>query len=319
MGGHISVMLTEAVDALNVKEGGVYVDGTLGRAGHTREILRRGGRVIGIDRDDDALAAVASLSVKGLKAVKGNHGDMARILKNEGLEKVDGILLDLGVSSPQLDEGGRGFSFRADGPLDMRMDRAGGVTAADVVRDLDEAGLTDIFRRYGEEPNARRIAKAIVKCRVGSPIATTLQLAELVEKTAGRHGAHHPATRVFQALRMYVNDEMGELERALADGLECIKPGGRMAVITFESLTDRAVKRFFAAHAGRMVSLQQGGERWEGALPRVLQVTRKAIVASDQEIAMNPRSRSAKLRVVERMASGVAERSFNKRFQGDCQ
>ena len=303
MSGHISVMLTEAVDALNVKEGGVYVDGTLGRAGHTKEILRRGGRVIGIDRDDDALKAVEALSVQGLKAVKGNHGDVAKILKNEGLEKVDGILLDLGVSSPQLDEGERGFSFRADGPLDMRMDRTGGVTAADVVRDLDESGLTDIFRKYGEEPNARRIAKAIVKARGVSSIETTLQLAEIVERTVGRRGAHHPATRVFQALRMHVNDEMGELEKALADGLECLKPGGRMAVITFESLTDRVVKHFFAAHAGRMVSLQQGGEMWEGELPRVMQVTRKAVVASDQEIAANPRSRSAKLRAVERMVA----------------
>ena len=303
MSGHISVMLTEAVDALNVKEGGVYVDGTLGRAGHTKEILRRGGRVIGIDRDDDALKAVEALSVQGLKAVKGNHGDVAKILKNEGLEKVDGILLDLGVSSPQLDEGERGFSFRADGPLDMRMDRAGGLTAADVVRDLDESGLTDIFRKYGEEPNARRIAKAIVKARGVSSIETTLQLAEIVERTVGRRGAHHPATRVFQALRMHVNDEMGELEKALADGLGCLNPGGRMAVITFESLTDRVVKHFFAAHAGRMVSLQQGGEMWEGELPRVMQVTRKAVVASDQEIAANPRSRSAKLRAVERMVA----------------
>ena len=303
MGGHVSVMLTEAVDALNVREGGVYVDGTLGRAGHTKEILRRGGKVIGIDRDDDALKAVEALSVQGLKAVKGNHGDVAKILKNEGLEKVDGILLDLGVSSPQLDEGERGFSFRADGPLDMRMDRAGGVTAADVVRDLDESGLTDIFRKYGEEPNARRIAKAIVKARGVSSIETTLQLAEIVERTVGRRGAHHPATRVFQALRMHVNDEMGELEKALADGLGCLKPGGRMVVITFESLTDRVVKRFFAAHAGRMVSLQQGGEMWEGELPRVMQVTRKAVVASDQEIAANPRSRSAKLRAVERMVA----------------
>ena len=303
MGGHVSVMLTEAVDALNVREGGVYVDGTLGRAGHTKEILRRGGKVIGIDRDDDALKAVEALSVQGLKAVKGNHGDVAKILKNEGLEKVDGILLDLGVSSPQLDEGERGFSFRADGPLDMRMDRTGGVTAADVVRDLDESGLTEIFRKYGEEPNARRIAKAIVKARDVSSIDTTLQLAEIVERTVGRRGAHHPATRVFQALRMHVNNEMGELERALADGLGCLKPGGRMAVITFESLTDRVVKHFFAAHAGRMVSLQQGGEMWKGELPRVMQVTRKAVVASDQEIAANPRSRSAKLRAVERMVA----------------
>ena len=311
MNGHISVMLAEAVDALNVKSGGMYVDGTLGRAGHAREILRRGGRVIGIDRDDDALKAVAALSAEGLKAVKGNHGDVADIVKHEGLEKVDGILLDLGVSSPQLDEGERGFSFRADGPLDMRMDRSCGVTAADVVRDFDEVALTGIFRTYGEEPNARRIAKAIVKARSESPILTTLRLAEIVERTVGWRGAHHPATRVFQALRMHVNDEMGELERALAGGLGCLKSGGRMVVITFESLTDRVVKRFFAAHAGRMVSLQQGGERWVGNLPRVRHVTRKAVVAREAEIVANPRSRSAKMRAVERTVARAAADEFN--------
>ena len=303
MGGHVSVMLAEAVDALNVRAGGVYVDGTLGRAGHAKEIVRRGGKVIGIDRDGDALEAVAALSAEGLKAVKGNHGDIDAIVKREGLECVDGILLDLGVSSPQLDEGERGFSFRTDGPLDMRMDRSCGMTAADVVRDFDEAALTGIFRAYGEEPNARRIAKAIVKARGEAPVETTLRLAEIVERAVGRHGAHHPATRVFQALRMYVNDEMGELEKALAGGLGCLRAGGRMVVITFESLTDRMVKRFFAAHAGRMVSLQQGGERWEGELPRVAQITRKAVVATEAEISANPRSRSAKMRAVERMVA----------------
>ena len=296
---HIPVMLMEAVDALAVKPGGLYIDGTLGRAGHTREILRRGGRVLGIDRDDAALAAAASVEGEFFKAVKGNHGDIAEIAKKEGMVEVDGILLDLGVSSPQLDDSERGFSFRAEGPLDMRMDRSGGLTAADAVRECSENELVDIFRKFGEEPNARKIAKAIVRLRALSPIETTLQLADLVEKTVGRHGAHHPATRVFQALRMYVNDEFGELERALAGGLSVLKAGGRFAVITFESLTDRVVKRFFAAHAGRMVSLQQGGEKWEGELPRVCLATRRAVVAGDAEIERNPRSRSAKLRAVE--------------------
>lgn len=298
---HIPVMLMEAVDALAVKPGGLYIDGTLGRAGHTREILRRGGRVLGIDRDDAALAAAASVESEFFKAVKGNHGDIAEIAKKEGVVEVDGILLDLGVSSPQLDESDRGFSFRAEGPLDMRMDRSGGVTAADVVRESSENELTDIFRKFGEEPNARRIAKAIVRFRAASPIETTLQFADLVEKTVGRHGAHHPATRVFQALRMYVNDEFGELERALKEGLGLLKTGGRFVVITFESQTDRAVKRFFAAHEGRTVSLQQGGERWEGELPRVRRTSRRAAVASEAEIKMNPRSRSAKLRSAERV------------------
>ena len=301
MGGHVSVMLQEAVAALEVKKGGVYVDGTLGRAGHTKEILRRGGTVIGIDRDDEALQAVKAMRLKGLKAVKGNHGDIVEILKKEGLEKVDGILLDLGVSSPQLDESERGFSFRAAGPLDMRMDRTSGLTAADIVRERSEEDLTNIFRTLGEEPDARRIAKAIVCARKSHPISTTLQLAALVEKTVGRHGAHHPATRVFQALRMAVNDELGELKRSLSGGLGSLKTGGRFVVITFESLTDRAVKRFFSAHAGRMVSLQQGGERWEGSLPRIRPVMRRAAVASQEEIAVNPRSRSAKMRAVERI------------------
>jgi 16S rRNA (cytosine1402-N4)-methyltransferase len=180
------------------------------------------------------------------------------------------------------------------------MDRSCGLTAADLVRDLSEDELVGIFRTYGEEPNAKRIARAIVKARGVAPIATTLQLAEIVERTVGRRGAHHPATRVFQALRMYVNDEIGELEKALEGGLGCLKDGGRMAVITFESLTDRIVKRFFAEHAGKMVSLQQGGERWEGKLPRVVQVTRKAVTATEAEISVNARSRSAKLRAVEK-------------------
>ena len=298
---HIPVMLTEAVDALAVRKGGLYVDGTLGRAGHAKEILRRGGKVIGIDRDDEALDEVRALKLDGLKAMKGNHGDISDIVKKEGLEEVDGVLLDLGVSSPQLDESERGFSFRADGPLDMRMDRTGGLTAADIVREWSEDDLTNIFRSLGEEPNARRIAKAIVCVRRNQPISTTLQLAAIVENTVGRRGAHHPATRVFQALRMAVNDELGELTRSLSGGLGSLKTGGRFVVITFESLTDRAVKRFFSAHAGRMVSLQQGGERWEGASPRVRPVTRRAVVASRAEAAANPRSRSAKMRAVERM------------------
>lgn len=301
MGVHVPVMLNEAVDALNVKAGGVYVDGTLGRGGHSMEIVRRGGQVIGIDRDDDALSAVEAMKVDGLKVVKGNHGDVAGILDGLGVEAVDGILLDLGVSSPQLDEGERGFSFRADGPLDMRMDRSCGITAAELVRDSSEEELSTMFRMLGEEPNARRIAKAIARERGIHPIETTLQLAEIVERTVGRRGAHHPATKVFQALRMAVNDELGELARSLSEGLGRLKEGGRFVVITFESLTDRAVKRFFSAHAGKMVSLQQGGSRWEGELPRMRLVSSRAVVASSDEIAVNPRSRSAKLRAAERI------------------
>ena len=298
MGDHIPVLLKETVDALAVKAGGRYVDGTLGRAGHAKEIIARGGVVLGIDRDEQALREVGE--VAGLKAVKGRHGDIEEIAHENGWNEVDGVLLDLGVSSPQLDEAGRGFSFRREGPLDMRMDRSCGLSAADLVNFESAERLEEIFRTWGEEPNARRIARAIVAERVPRPFRTTTDLADFVERLVGKRGGRHPATRVFQALRMEVNDEMGELERALQGGLRLLKVGGRFAVISFESLTDRAVKRFFAAHAGRMVSLQQGGWRWEGESPRVRAVAKKAVTASDGEASINPRARSAHLRTIEK-------------------
>ena len=298
---HTPVLLKETLSALAVRPGGRYVDGTLGRAGHAREILARGGEVLGIDRDDDALAAVAEKELSGLTAVKGNHGDLAEIARSRGWDAVDGVLLDLGVSSPQLDEAERGFSFLREGPLDMRMDRSGGATAADLVNGEGEDSLAEIFRDFGEEPQARRIAKAIAAARArGTRFGTTTGLADFVERTVGRRGGKHPATRVFQALRMAVNDELGELARALEGGLSILKPGGRFAVITFESLSDRAVKRFFAAHAGKMRSLQAGGEEWVGEEPRARAVTRKAVTAGEDELKANPRSRSAKLRAIER-------------------
>lgn len=297
---HIPVLLEETISALAVRSGGMYVDGTLGRAGHTRAILERGGTVLGIDRDDEALEAVGAMDLAGLTIVKGRHGDIARIASEKGWKKADGVLLDLGVSSPQLDEAARGFSFLKEGPLDMRMDAAEGRTAADIVNGESEETLEGIFRELGEEPKSRALARAIVKARAGGKVfRTTADLADFVERMFGRRGARHPATRVFQALRMEVNDEMGELERALEGALAILRPGGRLAVITFESLTDRKVKRFFAEHVGREVSLQQGGSRWEGALPRVAAVTRKAVTAGEPEINVNPRSRSAKLRAVE--------------------
>ena len=298
MGGHIPVLLKEVMDALAVRPGGRYVDGTLGRAGHTKEIIARGGMVLGIDRDEQAIREIGE--VAGLTAVRGRHGDLREIANERGWVEVDGILLDLGVSSPQLDEAGRGFSFLREGPLDMRMDRSSGLSAADIVNGESAERLEEIFREWGEEPQARRIAKAIVKERENKKFETTVELADFVERVVGRRGAHHPATRVFQALRMEVNDEMGELERALEGGLELLKSGGRFAVITFESLTDRAVKRFFARHVGKMVSLQQGGERWEGEEPKMRAVTGKVVVATKEEADLNPRSRSAKLRAAEK-------------------
>jgi 16S rRNA (cytosine1402-N4)-methyltransferase len=298
MSGHIPVLLKEVMDALAVRPGGRYVDGTLGRAGHTKEIIARGGMVLGIDRDEQAIREIGE--VAGLTAVRGRHGDLKEIANEKGWKEVDGILLDLGVSSPQLDEAGRGFSFLREGPLDMRMDRSSGLNAADIVNGESAERLEEIFREWGEEPQARRIAKAIVKEREKRKFETTVEFADFIEKVVGRRGAHHPATRVFQALRMEVNDEMGELERALEGGLALLKSGGRFAVITFESLTDRIVKRFFAKHVGRMVSLQQGGERWEGEEPRMKAVTGKVVVASVEEADFNPRSRSAKLRAAEK-------------------
>ena len=295
---HVPVLLKEAVDRLAVKKGGRYVDGTFGRGGHSREIVRRGGEVLGIDRDDAAVAAAGDLRV-----VKGNHGEIERIAHENGWNEVDGVLLDLGVSSPQLDEAGRGFSFLRDGPLDMRMDRSGGVTAADLVNSESAERLEEIFRAWGEEPRARQIAKAILRARdeKGMRFERTVQLADFIGGLLGRHGGHHPATRVFQALRMEVNDEMGGLKRALEGGVKILKPGGRFAIITFESLTDRFVKRFFADHVGRMRSLQQGGEEWVGEEPRAVAVTRKAVVAGNEEVRVNPRARSAKLRVIEKV------------------
>ena len=290
---HVPVLLEESMEALAVKPGGRYVDGTFGRGGHAREIVRRGGEVLGIDRDDEAVAAAG-----GMRVVHGRHGDVREIANENGWQEVDGILLDLGVSSPQLDDAGRGFSFMREGPLDMRMDRSRGVSAADLVNGAGEAELEAIFRDLGEEPCARRIARAIVRRR---GFSTTTELADFVERMAGgRRGAHHPATRVFQALRMAVNDELGELGRALEGGLQLLRPGGRFAVIAFESLSDRMVKRFFAAHVGRMRSLQQGGEEWVGELPRARAVTGRAVMAGRRERDLNPRSRSARLRAIER-------------------
>ena len=297
---HTPVLLKETVAFLAVRKGGRYVDGTLGRAGHAKAVVALGGEVLGIDRDDSALEEVGRECIRGLHAVKGRHGDLLEIAKEFGWNEVDGIMLDLGVSSPQLDEAGRGFSFMREGPLDMRMDASGGMTAADLVNGLGEGDLARIFRTLGEVPRAAEIAWEIVRERSrGVKFETTLQLADAVEKVSPRRSGTHPATRVFQALRMEVNDELGELERALEGGMRLLAPGGRFAVITFESLSDRIVKRFFAAHVGRSVSLQQGGSRWEGARPRARLLARRPVVPSEEEMNSNLRSRSAKLRAVE--------------------
>lgn len=305
---HISVLMNEVIDLLVVKPDGLYVDGTLGNGGHTKAIVEKGGagvRVVGVDRDVQALERAAG-NLASCKAqvtlVHGNSADMSGIVKEKGIRAVDGVLLDLGVSSEQLDEGERGFSFMKDGPLDMRMDGSGdGASAADLVNGLSVEELCRIIREFGEERMAWQIARAIVRERAREPIRTTGRLAAIVEKAAGgRRGRIHPATKTFQALRMSVNDELGSLERALDGGLSLLAPGGRMAVISFHSLEDRMVKSFFGRHAGKWESLQAGGQRWIGELPVMKIVTRKPVMASGLEAAENPRSRSAKLRVAER-------------------
>ena len=303
---HKPVLLKETIAALKPREGTVFIDGTLGRAGHTAALLKNGAQVIGIDRDEQALTEVATTYTNNpdfvrLTAVKGTHGNLAQIAHDKGVTEVDGILLDLGVSSPQLDDATRGFSFLHEGPLDMRMDRAQEKSALSLLSSATEEELSTIFWTLGEEPKARYIAQTLVKARAkGEQFKTTTALADFVANLIGRKGAHHPATRIFQALRMAVNDECGELIRALEGGLNILKEGGIFAVITFESITDRITKRFFAAHAGRMASLQGGGAEWRGELPRVKILTKKPLIASPEEVAENTRARSAKLRVAEK-------------------
>lgn len=301
-------MMEETLAALAVRPGGAYLDGTLGHAGHAAEVLRRAGphgRLLGIDRDRDALAR-ASERLRGLPGeavlAQGDHGALGALARAHGFGEVDGVLLDLGVNSEQLDAPERGFSFMRDGPLDMRMDASRGETASGLVARLAAAELAALFRELGEEPRALSIARAIVRERARAPIVTTLRLAEIVAAAGNWHGGRrHPATRVFQALRMAVNDELGALRAALEDGLGLLRPDGRMVVISFESLTDREVKTTFAAHAGRLVSLPQGGARWEGRRPAVAWVHRHPVGPGEAEVAANPRARSAKLRAVRRL------------------
>ncbi|HMO03459.1 MAG TPA: 16S rRNA (cytosine(1402)-N(4))-methyltransferase RsmH [Kiritimatiellia bacterium] len=300
-------MKDETMALLAVKAGGRYIDGTLGLGGHSEAMLDGSspdGRVVGVDRDPDALRR-AGERLRGYEgrftAVHGNYADLP-MLVDVALDPVDGILLDLGVSSMQLDDAARGFSFLRDGPLDMRMDPGQGISAADLVNGLSERALADTIYQYGEEPASRRIAAAIVRARSLEPITTTARLAAIVgAAVGGRHGKTHPATRTFQALRMAVNEEIEGLRRGLDGALSLLRKGGRLAVISFHSLEDREVKQCFREHAAREESLPQGGVRQAGRSPLVTWVNKKAVTAGEVEIRANPRARSAKLRVVERI------------------
>jgi 16S rRNA (cytosine1402-N4)-methyltransferase len=305
---HQPVLLKDVLDLMGIRPGGSYIDGTLGGGGHSEAILERageGGRLLGLDQDLDAVERVrARLKRFGdrCRMVHGNFADMTRWAAETGFQGVDGVLLDLGVSSFQLDLAERGFSFMHDGPLDMRMDRSASLTAARVVNEWSEERLRQILFEYGEESMARRIAGSIVRERLSAPIVTTLQLAGIVEKAAGgRRGRIHPATKTFQGLRIAVNDELGAVNRGLDAALGLLKPGGRLAVIAFHSLEDRPVKQFMRAHAGRWMSLYTGGREWAGELPPVRILTKRPVVVSEEERESNPRARSAKLRVCERV------------------
>lgn len=304
---HQPVLLAETVERLQPRPGGVYVDGTLGSGGHAEAIVKAmegQGLFIGIDRDPEALARAGKRLAShgdGVRLVHANFAEMADVVREAGATQVDGIVMDLGVSSNQIGTPERGFSFQDDGLLDMRMDTTKPVTAQTLVSEMSEVELTECFRELGEERRARAAAKAILRARDEAPIRTTGRLAEIVSKAVGgRRGRIHPATRVFQALRMRVNEELESLKEGLEAGVRLLAPGGRMAVISFHSIEDRIVKHCFADHVGRMVSLAAGGEAWEGREPRMRKVTRKPVMASEVEVEQNPRARSAKLRVAER-------------------
>ena len=308
VGAHQAVMLAQAVAGLNVRADGLYVDGTFGRGGHSRrvlELLDGDGRLIALDRDPDAIKAGAAIADKRFTLLHGRFGEMQTLLARVGVGKrdgVDGILLDLGVSSPQLDDAARGFSFRFDAPLDMRMDTSCGITAAQWLATADESEIREVIKNHGEERFAKQIAAAIVETRSRKPIGGTRQLAALVANAVpSREPRQDPATRTFQALRIHLNRELEELSLVLPQCVQLLHTGGRLAVISFHSLEDRIVKRFMRNAAA--------GERLPERLPLrshelpqpLMRLVGKAQRAHNDEIARNPRARSATLRVAERM------------------
>ena len=306
---HQSVLLMPAVEALAIRPDGIYLDGTLGGAGHSYEIASRltTGRLIGLDRDEVALAA-ARERLKPFSdrvtLVHSNFQALSAVLDDLGIAKVDGMLFDLGVSSPQLDDKERGFSYMADAPLDMRMDRSEGLTAYDVINTYDQESLKRILYTYGEERYAPKIAAAIVKRRAEKPIETTLELAELIRAAMPPQALRekqHPAKRSFQAIRIAVNDELTAVERMLASAIDRLNPGGRLAVITFHSLEDRLVKSAMQEAAKGCICPKEFPVCVCGRTPKVKILTRHPIVADEAELAENPRARSAKLRVAERI------------------
>lgn len=306
---HISVLLNECIEGLNIKPEGIYIDGTLGGAGHSSQIVKRltTGKLIGIDRDPVALQAAGERlkEYKGnVRLVHSNFCEMAQVVRDLGLPGVDGILLDLGVSSPQLDDSSRGFSYMADAPLDMRMNNEDLLTAHTVVNTWSQEELKRILFNYGEERYAPRIAGAICRSREEKPIETTLELVDIIRSAMPAQALRekqHPAKRSFQAIRIAVNDELGSVERAMEAAIPLLNPGGRLAVITFHSLEDRIVKNAMTEAAKGCTCPPSFPVCVCGKKPQVKLISRKPIVATDEELEVNPRSRSAKLRVCEKL------------------
>ena len=309
--GHVPVLLGPVLDGLDIKQDGCYVDGTFGRGGHSGEILKRlnaHGRLIGIDRDPDAIASAPKTLTDDprFELIRGEIAQLQTFIGERTLvEEVDGLLLDLGVSSPQLDEARRGFSFLRDGPLDMRMDPDSGTSASDWLATVDERELRQVIARYGEEPMATRIARTIVSTRDSSPITTTTTLAELVESVVparrpGKGPRKHPATKTFQAIRIAINEELQQLEAVLAQSLGVLKQGGRLCVISFHSLEDRMVKRFIR-DSSREPEQYRGMPSIPDEFRPKLKGVGKVVVASAEEIGANRRARSARLRIAERI------------------
>ena len=305
---HVSVLLDECIAGLNIRPDGIYVDGTLGGAGHSSEIVKRltTGMLIGIDRDPVALKAAGErLAPYGdrVKLVHSNFCEMASVLENLGISGVDGILMDLGVSSPQLDDGERGFSYMVDAPLDMRMDSGDALSADTVVNTWSYEELKKILYEYGEERYAPAIAGAIVRKREAAPIRTTLELVDVIRGAmppAALREKQHPAKRSFQAIRIAVNDELGSVAKAMESAIPLLNPGGRLAVITFHSLEDRIVKNAMASAAKGCICPPEFPECVCGRKPQVDVLTRKPIVSTPEELERNPRARSAKLRICQK-------------------
>ena len=307
---HVSVLLKETIDRLNIKPDGIYVDGTLGGGGHSLEIAKRlskNGHLYGIDRDTDAIEAAGERLREysdRFTAIHSNFYNAAEVLKNIGVQKIDGFILDLGVSSHQLDEADRGFSYMQDAPLDMRMDRGAPYTAWNVVNEKSEKELNDIIFKYGEEKWAKRIAQFIVAEREKKPIDTTYELVEVIKKAVpkgARRDGPHPAKRTFQAIRIEVNGELAILDKTVDDMTEMLSEGGRMCIITFHSLEDRIIKNAMKRHENPCTCPPEFPVCVCGKVPDGKVITRKPILPSDEELEVNPRSRSAKLRIMEKI------------------